>query len=109
MRDEYKLRVKVKKAYAKGAAWMSILKDDTVQLELCEWDSEIYGDHSNFYDVQPVNKTLLVDALSKHIGLKIGNDEVLIAAFVSAFEDAQDILNWLRQVDIPLNEHWAYV
>ena len=109
MSDEYKLRVNVKKVHPKGAAWVSILMDDTVQLEICEWDSEIYGDHSNYYDVQLVHKPLLVDALSKHIGQEIETDEALIAALSSAFDDALDILNWMRQVGMPLKEHWAYV
>ncbi len=109
MSHEYKLHVKVNTVYPKTAAWISILMDDTFQLELYEWDSEIYGDHSNFYDVELLHKPLLMDALSVHVGQKIESDEALISALVSTFQDAHDVINWLRKTGIPLKEHWAYV
>lgn len=109
MSDDYKLRVEVEKLHSHGAAWIGILLDDTFRLEICEWDSEIYGDHSTYYDVRVEDKPLLFNALSDHVGKTIVNDEALIATTASAFPGSLQILNWLQRVGIPLKEHWAYV
>lgn len=109
MSDEYKLQVKLEEGHPRFSAWIGILMDDTFRLETCEWDSEIYGDHATFYDVLAKDKPSLLQALSDHVGQSIVNDEVLLSTLASAFQYSGSIRDWLRQVGMPLKEHWAYV
>lgn len=109
MSDEYRFQIDLEKELPRFSAWIGILKDDTFRLETCEWDSEIYGDHATFYDVLAKDKPELLKALSNHVGRDIVNDEELVSTLASTFRHEGAILDWLRQVGIPLKERWAYV
>jgi len=106
--------VKHKGVLSQTASWSRVLEDGRVELEYFDFSTDAQDTFGNdvawMYWVAASEAARIRELLGREAGRPIADDQAMLDEFAVRFADVKLLRDWLREQQIPFEEHfdsWA--